>query len=1029
MKKGLMRGLAAVTASLCAIFVVATPYAQTRSAFINSRLGTSSVQVEETGDGTENTFHYTSEFSSLTELVAAKVDLATQIAAEGCVLLKNENQALPMDSGSEGVTLWGHNSLFLALGGMIGSTASAAEGQESVDLITALTSRGFSLNQDMIALYGSDEASAYTRTTFFPGAGLIPSFTATWELPAVYMVGEIPSTLYTDDVLASADGTAAVVVITRDSSEAADYEPTMFNGTEGDSFERPLALSQYEKEMLELAKAHSTKVIVLINADNALELEDLKNDPDIDAILWVGAPGVYGFYGVADVLAGNANPSGHLVDTYAVNSTSSPAMTNFGLYMYTNNSQDGTGTLLTTDDKSDWYVVESEGIYQGYKYYETRYEDQILGQGNASATEGSSSGAAWDYANEVSYPFGYGLSYTTFEQTLDAIDVAVGSIGSATVTVTNTGDVAGKSVVELFVQTPYTSGGLEKSAIQLVGFTKTSELAPGASETVTVEIDPALFASYDETAVKADGTQGAWTLEAGDYYFAIGNGAHEALNNVLANKTGSAEGLISVNAGEEINGENAMVWTLDATDIETYSVNVQNALQNANLNNLIEGSVEYTTRDDWSKGWETVESITPTEEMMVGLTNSNYSLTENGEGVTWGADNGLTFVSMIETDDSGNIIGIADFDDPMWESLVEQITLDEAIQFIEWGADDLENINSVLLPRTYMNDGPVGFAFDQVAGYKTRWTSSDTSYPTYVSGSEEEAGYSMATMPTEPVVASTYNLELVEREGQLMAEDGLYSNESVIIAPGLNLHRTPYCARNHEYYSEDSVLTNLMGKSFCTGTSSKGLVAQVKHLAFNHQELNRSGLSTFFTEQAGRENELRCFQGAMSENLTGSVMTAFNRIGTVYAGAHSGLVEQIARNEWGFKGGMVTDMVNGSMYMNWLDTVAAGGGIMLGTSANWEGTTLGTMEAAKEQISKDTAFQQKMQYSLKTWLYALAQSNVTNGLSATSKIVTVHPWWEMCLFAGEAAFGVLAVVFTGLAFYAGRKSRKGGIKS
>ncbi|MBQ9348261.1 MAG: fibronectin type III-like domain-contianing protein, partial [Oscillibacter sp.] len=777
-----------------------------------------------------------------------------------------------------------------------------------------------------------------------------------------------------------------------------------------------------------------------------MEIEELKMDGEIDAILWVGEPGIYGFYGVADVLAGNANPSGHLPDTWAINSASTPAMGNFGLYLYSNNSQNGSGNKLTTDNKADWYVVETEGIYQGYKYYETRYADAVLGQGNADAAEGSSTEGGWNYANEISYPFGYGGSYTTFSQTLDSLDVRLGGIGSASVTVTNTGDAAGKSVVQLYVQTPYTPGGLEKAAIQLIGFAKTSELAPGGSETVTIDIDPALFASYDEAAVKLDGTEGAWVLEGGDYWFSIGNGAHEALNNILtarqaveavdagtevpAAETPAAlpENLVLITADETVNPASAAVWTLNETDMETYSVGVKNAIQNADINKLIPGTAEYTTRADWTKGWKTVESITPTEEMMTGLTNSNYALTPNGDGVTWGADNGLSFVSMTLTDDEGRVVGAVDFDDPLWDQLVEQVTLDEAIHFIEWAADDMENIDSVMLPRIYMNDGPLGFAFDQVAGYKTRWTANDKDVPTYVSD-QPEAGYSMTSMPTEPVVAAAFNVELVEREGQLIGEDALYAHESILIAPGLNLHRTPYCARNHEYYSEDSVLTNLLGKRFCAGTASKGLAAQVKHLAFNHQELNRAGISTFFTEQAARENELRCFQGAMSENLTATVMTAFNRAGTVYVGAHSGVLEQIARNEWGFLGGYVTDMVNGAMYMNWLDTVAGGGGTMLGSSANWTGTTLGTMEASKSAIAKDTFFQEKMQYTLKTWLYALAQSNAVNGLSTTTKMVTVYPWWLMAQFIADGAFALLALLFVVLALRARRKDTEAGGKN
>ena len=414
----------------------------------------------------------------------------------------------------------------------------------------------------------------------------------------------------------------------------------MTNATEGDSFERPLALSEYEREMLELAKEHSNKVVVLVNSTNPMELGELKADDGIDSILWVGTPGINGFLGVADILSGETNPSGHLSDTYANNVMSAPSMTNFGIYLYSNNSA-AEGSTLTEDDKGDWYVVETEGIYTGYKYYETRYEDSVLGQGNADSTEGSTTDAAWNYADEVTYPFGYGMSYTTFEQTLQSVELEVGGTGTAVVNVTNTGDVAGKCAVQLYVQAPYTGGGLEKSAVQLLDFGKTEVLGPGESQEVTIEFNPQYMASYDEDAVKTDGTQGAWVLEQGDYYFAVGNGSHEALNNILANKTGSTDNLTTITPDESINADNAVKWTLDATDAETYSENVENTLQDSDINNLIEDAVEYTTRSDWTKGWETVEELTATDEMLEGLSNSRYSLSENGDGVTWGADNGL----------------------------------------------------------------------------------------------------------------------------------------------------------------------------------------------------------------------------------------------------------------------------------------------------------------------------------------------------------------------------------------------------
>lgn len=1002
------RGLTAVMAVLLAVCLCVQTIATANAGFLNTHLGTTNyVMVEKEGASATDAIYFESEFNSLEELVHALDAQAEAVSEEGSVLFKN-NGALPLNKGSETVTLWGMNSHTPTLGGMIGSSTGydATTGQVAYGIEEAMTAKGFTLNQTMIDLYASDAAMAYARRGFGQtGHGLTPSFGMIYENPSAYPIGEIPASLYTDAILSSADNTAAVVVISRDSSEAADYNPDMVNSTEGDSFERPLALSDYEREMIALAKAHSTKVIVLINADNPVEIEELKQDDGIGAILWVGAPGMNGFLGVADVLSGDVNPSGHISDTYAVNSASSPAMVNYGVYMYTTNSQSDDPELTETN-KADWYLVESEGIYVGYKYYETRYEDSVLGQGNATATDGASNGGAWNYANEVSYPFGYGLSYTTFEMALKSVDVSIGGEGKAVVSVKNTGDVAGKATAQLYFQSPYTAGGLEKSAIQLLAFEKTDILQPGESVEVTITFDPQYMASYDEDALKADGTYGAWSLEAGDYYFAIGNGAHEALNNVLANKTGSTANLVKITDDEVIDASNAIKWTLGSTDIETYSANVENALQSADLNNLIPNSVEYTTRADWTKGWEPILGITPTEEMMVGLTNSNYTLNENGDGVTWGADNGLKLIDFMILDEDGNFAGAVDFDDEKWDELMDQITLDEAIQFIEKGGNDIENIDSIMLPRTYENDGPLGFTYDQVGGYFIRWSEDLSDEPTYVSEDNTYAKYSMNVLPTAPIVASTFNTELVERNGELLGEEGLWANESGILGPGANLHRTPYCARNHEYYSEDSMLTSYMAAAVCKGGQSKGLMMEPKHFAFNHQEANRSGVSTFFNEQAGRENELRGFQMAMQNNYAQGVMTAFNRIGTVFAGAHEGAQIQIARNEWGYQGWVVTDMINGADYMNWRDATVAGGGNML-TETAYESAEIGTMAASKDAISKDTYFQEMMKYNIKFWIYQLVQSNAMNGLTSTTEVQYVRTWWQNAL---SAAVGVTAVL-------------------
>lgn len=965
-KEGLLRGLSAVLASLFSLMLCLTAMANSNAATINVQLGTTNYIVENTSDGTADSTYFKSEFTSIADLEAAKHALAVSIASEGAVLLKNNNGALPLDAGSEKVTIWGLNSLFPTVGGLV---------------------------------------------------GLAANFFLMYEPADSFMIGELPASVYTQEVLDSAEDTTAIVFLTRDSSEAADYTPAMTDPS-GDTYTTPLALSEYERQMIQLAKENSNgKIVVLLNTDTTMEIGELKNDPDIDAILWTGLPGMYGFEGVANILVGNTSPSGHLVDTYAVSSLSAPAMQNFGIYTYDNYSL-ADGSPLTQNDKGDWYIVETEGIYLGYKYYETRYEDSVLGHGSANAAVGSIDGSAWNYADEISYPFGYGMSYTTFEQELLNVDFQVGGTSTATVRVTNTGSVAGKDVVQLYGQAPYTAGGLEKAAIQLLNFGKTDVLDPGQSQELTIEFDAQYIASYDETAVKADGTTGAWVLDAGDYYFAIGNGAHAALNNVLANRLGSADALTPVADDEVINAGNAIKVTLDTKDIETYSVGVQNALQDCDLNYYIDGAVEYMTRSDWTKGWATVTSISATDEMLVGLKNQRHQLTENDDAeIVWGADNGLTLADMMILDDDGNYLGAVELDDPLWDQLVQEITLEEAIQFIENGDSEFDAINSIAMDNAYINDGPLGYVADQVAGYATKWNESLSSEATYVGPDDEYANWTMAEMPTEPVVASTFNQELVLREGELLGEDGLWANISGIMAPGANLHRNTYCARNHEYYSEDAMLSNRMALAFCSGTSVKGSFTGLKHFAMNHMESNRSGVSTFFAEQAARENELRAFQGAAQSNAATGIMTAFNRIGTMYSGGHDGLLVQILRDEWGYTGFLVTDANNGADYMNWRDTVYGGGGACLSNTGHYrDEAEIGSMfdDRNLSMIKKDSLFQNEMQKALKYYLHVFADSNLMNGVTSDTRIVRVMTWWEKALIGVDIALGVVtAAAFVG----------------
>ena len=1028
----LWRGLATLAAVLALIVFGAATIADSRANTINNWLGTSNYKtVAKEGEATSDGTYFDSEFSSLGDMLNAANDLSAEIASEGAVLLKN-NGALPLDMGSETVTLWGLNSERPVLGGNLGSAVepNVDAGQVAYGIKEAMLDRGFDLNQSMIDFYGSSALDEYRMVAYVelpwmtmntPGHALLPAFGSFYEGPTAYNVGEAPASLYTDDVLSSADGTAAVVVISRDSSEGSDYGLGMSATNPGDSFERPLALSEYEQQVIELAKSHSSKVIVLINSTSPMEIGALKDDPDIDAIMWVGQPGMNGFLGVADVLSGAVNPSGRLVDTYAANVNSDPSTANFGVFTYTNSSN--VGGDLVASDMADWYVVYTEGIYSGYKYYETRYEDSILGSHNASATEGSTTGSSWNYEDEMVYPFGYGMSYTTFEQKLESVKVEVGGKGTAVVNVTNTGDVAGKSVVELYVQVPYVDGGLEKASVQLIDFGKTKLLEPGESQTITIEFDPQYMASYDEAAAKADGTDGAWVLDAGDYYFTIATGSHEAINNILASKLGDDANLVTITPTESINADNVVKWTMGNRDIETYSQGVENRLQDMDIDKLIPDSAEYLTRADWTKGWQPVLDITPTDEMMIGLTNSTYSLSANGEGVTWGASNGTSLIDYVILDDEGNYAGVVDINDPSWDQLVEQVTLEEAIVFIENNGEGLQSIPSIGYPANANNDGPIGFIFGQVPGFYVRWTGTDGTEPTYVSETDEFGTWSMGVMPTEPVVAATWNKELVLREGEMLGEISLWGNIPSIMAPGMSLHRNPMNGRNHEYFSEDAMLSNLIGVSMTTGAANKGLMMEVKHFAFNQMEYNRTGISTFMTEQAARENELRSFQGPLSANTAMSIMTSFNRAGTVWAGAHEGLLTGIVRDEWGFTGWITTDMINGADYMNWKDAMSAGSSALLSNLSTWANSKWGTMNGNADLVASDTAFQQRMQQQLKYAFYTTVRSNAINGITSDTEIVYVRTWWQNAIAGTGYGLAALTVAFIALGIKADAKKK------
>ena len=779
-KISLYRGMSATGAALLALTVSATTVVNDHRTDIDKFLGTSSTKIVTDGDvDTSNMYTYTSDYSNTTELVQAIADVGERMSEEGSVLLKN-NGALPLSSDeTQKVSLLGFSSYYPVQGGDMGSslTPNVGTDADTVDFVGALKAKGFVVNTQLQDMYEKLKETFKTEVETWGGTSTYYTMTA----PAIG--AQFTSKEPSQEALNGADSTwkdslaennVMIVTIARSGSENKNYTPGQdgVDSTQNLNQSDPLGLSDDERDLIQAAidakNANGGKVIVLLNNSSAMEVQELQDNEGVDAILQIGLPGGYGFYGIADILSGEVNPSGHLTDTYAVVAANSPAAQNYGDLRWTNADD----TLYINDA-----LVEAEGIYTGYKYYETRYADVVLGQGNANDTVGSSTGSAWNYDDEVTYTFGYGLSYTTFEQTIDSLDVDTANRKvTAQVTVTNTGERAGKDAVQLYVSLPYTQydieHGIEKSAIQLLDYGKTSVLEPGASETVTIEADMDYMTSWDSTASNATGTTGCYILDDGDYYFTVGNGAHEALNNVLA-----AQGkTVADGMTEDGNGENVKVWTLSDFDGSTFATTkngtpVENQLSDMDLNNWLPDTVTYLTRNDWAGTWpKTYEGLTATDEMLEVLDNDTYEITANGDtsSVVFGADNGLKLADLK---------GVTDINDERWDLLIDQITLSEAMIRTGFGGTSTKTIDSISSPEVIQNDGANGIYSYPLSQYANTDTSSDD--PCAIDANDKNASYKAGVMANATVIAQTFNKNLASEYGAVMGNYSLWSNLTI----------------------------------------------------------------------------------------------------------------------------------------------------------------------------------------------------------------------------------------------------------
>lgn len=1004
-KRNLWRGLTTLTASLLTVSVAAGPVVDSYRTDIDKFLGTkSSAMVTDSTD--EDMYTYKSDYSSTTELLDSIEDLGERMSEEGTVLLKNENNALPLSKDeTQKLSLLGFSSYYPVQGGDMGSSLNENKGTDAdtVDFVEALNAKGFGINEDLQKLYKSLEADFKTEVNMW--GNIMEYYHITAPATDGVFASKEPSQEKMDSVDdkwkdSMDDYNVMLVTIGRSSTENGTYLPGVDGVDASQDLNQtdPLGLSDDERDLINAAveakENNGGKVIVMLNNANAMEIDEIKNNDGVDAIMEIGFPGGYGFYGVADILSGEANPSGHLTDTYAVTNANSPAAQNFGNYEWTNADP---SVNINAEE------VEAEDIYTGYKYYETRYADTVLGQGNADATVGSSTGKAWNYDDEVSYPFGYGLSYTTFEQTLKSVDVDLANrTVTAEVDVKNTGDVAGKDVVQLYTSVPYTDydveNKVEKSAVQLLDYEKTDMIEPGESQTVTITADAQDMASWDSSCENEAGTTGNWILDNGTYYFTVGNGAHEAVNNVLAAQDQDVEG----------NKDNVQTWELGDFDSSSFAVTlnstpVENQLQDADLNSWMEDTVTYLSRNDWEGTWpETYKDLTATDEMISTMADDYSDIEANGDpsSVTFGADNGMTLANMK---------GVEDITDERWSTLMDQLTLEECLIRTGLGGTSTKVIESITSPEAIQNDGPNGFNSYPLGQYAN--SDASTGDPCVIAEDDPNRDYKMGVMANETVIGQTFSKQLAAEWGKAVGNYSLWANTAIWWGVGTNLHRTPYNARNHEYFSEDAVLTAGQGAAIIKAGHDYGVLIAPKHLAFNDTEINRTGIAEFMTEQAARENELRGTQSCIEDANALAVMTTYNRVGCVTSNAHTGLLLNILHKEWGFKGLMSEDFIQDPAYTKIHMAVHNGVTMTCNTGDN----TMAAVEAVWPYWSVENASQsEELLTDLKQAMlyqnYALANSNAMDGMSTSTHIEKLNTWYDNLITGLRIGFGVLTVL-------------------
>lgn len=1002
-KKGMagkmIRTILSVVLSIVLVFLMfmANTALASNYRMVDCILGSVGKKIDQSGASTAGLdLEYNKSDYSKDDIEAAETDLKKRISAEGVVLLKNEDNALPLDENTT-FSFFSANSAKLSVGGgMLGGGRSLKDVFEE---------SGTKLNATLWDFYAEDDGKNYGLASGSISYGDAEDF----------RINECPlSVLKESGVLDSVQGTTPVYLLKRVAGEGRDMPRSMYNHADSieDKQKTYLEPDTTELEILQYLNDNFENTILVINSNAALELGWLADFPNIRSILY--APD--GMLALSDILTGKTNPSGRTVDTFAADALASPAAQNFGDYQYYN--EDGTATKYN-------YVSYAEGIYVGYKYYETRYEDVVLGQGNAGD---------YDYQSQVCYPFGYGLSYTDFAWENQKTSWKDG-VCTVTLDVTNTGDRAGKDVIEIYAQSPYTQydkdNQVEKASAELVGYGKTQELEPNETETVTITFNEEQLKSYDYRQAKT------YILDAGTYYITAGRNAHDAVNNILAAK-GVSDPKMTDKGDETL----VSVYEPSNTDVDSqkYSKDTYSGTEITNLFDEAAGDVAYLSRSDWEGTWPEHDGTAGSEistwgneingtdsdgnpasfvytktldaELLAKIDaadslNPEDTSAFSNEEIIYRQDNGLALIDMRGLD----------FDDPQWDTLLNQLTPDDYYMMIAASGYGTEFLKSVNKPFCVDADTAAGLIY----------------------------GGTGSMYPNMMTLAQTWNQDLALEYGTMIGNEAIIGGADGWYAPSMNIHRTPFSGRNGEYYSEDSFLSGTVASKEVLGAASKGMYAYIKHFAFNDQENHRGdrpgqySVCTWLNEQAAREIYLVPFEMCMKagnvelnyvqkddngdfKNQTReiracqAVMTAFNRVGYTWTGASYPLLTGILRDEWAFNGFVLTDNANTGEFMDGYQMIAAGG----------DGKLTYVEESARFNYDEnDAATYHYGRAAMHRMLYTIANSKAMNGAMPGSRFVDVRTISDNVILAVNIVCPVLILLMIILTIRRFRRKNSG----